>query len=71
MTVGSVAVGTFVAPPPLAVALLVTLLAAFAATLTVSASGFAWPPAGIAAGYVHVTTCADGVQVHPFPPPDA
>ncbi len=53
--VGSVAVGEFVAPPPLTVAVLVACGTAAASTFTASAIGFPVPPAAIAVVLVQVT----------------
>jgi hypothetical protein len=53
--VGSVATGVFVAPPPFALALLVTVADALAATLTVSAIAFALAPAAMTSVLEQVT----------------
>jgi hypothetical protein len=65
--VGSVAVGKFVAPPPLAVAEFVTVAVAIAATFTISAIGVPAAPAAIAVALVHVTVCPAALHVHPVP----
>jgi hypothetical protein len=65
--VGSVAVGEFVAPPPLAVAVLVTCGRAAGRTFTISAIGVPAAPAAIAVALVHVTVCPAALHVHPVP----
>jgi hypothetical protein len=65
--VGSVAVGVFDAPPPLAVAELVTEAGAFAATLTVSVIGAPAAPAAMTVALVQVTVCPAALHVHPVP----
>ncbi len=65
--VGSVAVGVAVSPPPLAVAELVTVAGAFAATLTVSIIGALDAPAAMTAALVHVTVCPAALHVQPVP----
>jgi hypothetical protein len=65
--VGSVAVGEFAAPPPLAVAEFVTVAGAFVATLAVSVIGFPAAPAAMTVALVQVTVCPAALQVHPVP----
>jgi hypothetical protein len=65
--VGSVAVGVAVSPPPLAVAELVTVAGAFAATLTVRVIGVPAAPAAMTVALVHVTVCPSALQVQPVP----
>jgi hypothetical protein len=69
IAVGSVATGVFVAPPPLAFALFVTLAGAFVATLTTSDIALADPAAAIAVELVHVTVAPADVQAQPAPLP--
>jgi hypothetical protein len=65
--VGSVAVGEFVAAPPLAAAEFVTVAGAFAATLTVSVIGVPAAAAAMTVALVHVTVCPSALQVQPVP----
>jgi hypothetical protein len=65
--VGFVAVGVLPAPPPEAVAEFVTVAGAFAATLTVSAIGFAPAATATTALVVQVTTAPAFVHVQPVP----
>lgn len=67
IVVGSVAVGEFVAPPPLAVAVLVTSGTAAASTFTVSVIGLPVAAGSMLVALVHVTVCPAAVQVHPVP----
>jgi hypothetical protein len=68
--VGSLAVGEFVAPPPLAVAVLVTLPSAAIGTPTVSVIGVPLAPAAITALDVQVTFGAANAHVQPAPVAD-
>jgi hypothetical protein len=65
--VGSVAVGEFVAPPPLAVAELVTRGTAAASTFTVSVIGFPVAAAAMTVALSQVTVWPAALQVHPVP----
>jgi hypothetical protein len=66
--VGSVAVGgVLVSPPPLAVAELVTVAGAFAATLTVRVIGVPAAPAAMTVALVQVTIWPEAPQVQPVP----
>jgi hypothetical protein len=67
IVVGSVAVGVLAAPPPVAVAEFVTVAAAFAATLTLSAIGVPFPPAAMTVVLVHVTIAPASAHVQPVP----
>jgi hypothetical protein len=67
IVVGSLAVGAFVAPPPVTLAVFVSVAGALAATLTVSAIGLPAPPAAIVAGVVHVTVAPAAEHVQPVP----
>ncbi len=65
--VGSVAVGVAVSPPPLAVAELVTVAGAFAATFTVRVIGEPAAPAAMSVVLVQVTVCPAALHVQPAP----
>ncbi len=65
--VGSVAVGEFVAAPPLAVAEFVTEAGAFAATFTVRVIGFPAAPAAMTVALVQVIVCPTALHVQPVP----
>jgi hypothetical protein len=69
--VGSLAVGEFDAPPPVALTLFVTLGTAVVSTLTFSVMGFAFAPAAIADDDVHVTVCPDALHDQPVPEAEA
>jgi hypothetical protein len=65
--VGSLAAGEFVAPPPLAVAVLVTCGTAAGSTFTASVIGLPAAPAAMTAVLVQVTIWPDALQVQPVP----
>jgi hypothetical protein len=65
--VGSVAVGELAAPPPDALAELVTLGTALESTLTLTVIGVPLPPAAMTPLEVHVTVCPLALHVQPEP----
>jgi len=65
--VGSVAVGEFEAPPPVALTVFVTLGTAVDSTVTLSVIVFPFPPAAIAVVDVQVTVWPLALHVQPVP----
>ena len=68
--VGSLAVAVLVAPPPVSLAVLVTLGKAEVATLTLSVIGFPFAPAAMTVLEVQVTIWPAALQAQPVPDDD-